>query len=218
MNEFNAQGLQSNNPQEWFGQARVAIPGYTEVLWQPLYDYQTKTAVPATSMRFFAEAFGTNSKTINDTNLELQGQLSKGQAFKVTGIVVEYYPTSTPTEADAAAGAANLQTYANDMLAFYKTGVLNFRIGTTSYCIGANLMQFAPQRQLNVMAAYASTVAATSIRTTFANVTGQPFRIVDKLLESNMQFSVTLENLGTTTATGRVGVRLNGYLGRNAQG
>lgn len=197
-------GLSTDSPASWFGRNRVNIPGMTEVIWQPLYDYQTKTAAATALQRFFLEPQGQAGKTIADTNMEIAGQIPKGQAFLCTGIQVELYP--------AVAIGGTTSEFADDVYNFYNSGYLRFTIGSKDFVQQGNLMKFAPVNRLDIDAATGEAQGYV-----YAAAAGREFATSGLLLESNQNFNVDLGELSAVSADCKIGVTLNGYLGRNAQ-
>lgn len=207
-----ARGLQSPSPDQMYNQARVRLPNYSEVIWQPLYDYQVLSASAVSSQRFFATPIGQSNKTIVDTNMQLSGQLSKGQAFMVTGIQVEMYP-------GVALNTAAQSEFLQDVYNFYNTGALKLTIGSKDYIVQGNLLKFAPVNFFDGFAAVSDTTAATLNSYAFLRPGGREYSVRELLLEPNMSFNVELLNLPAlpSTVAGKVGVTLNGFLARNAQ-
>lgn len=205
-------GIRSISPEGMLKRGRVNIPGMQETIWQPLYDYQTKTAAATASQRFFIDPIGSGGKTIADTNMELSGQIPKGQVFMITGIQVELYPGV------GLAGAAASE-FQDDIMAFYQDGALKLKIGSKDFVVQGNLMKFPPVNRLAVDSAVATTVAATTINYSYACAAGREFSVAGLTLESNQNFSVELLELAALPSgqAARLGVTLNGYLGRNAQ-
>lgn len=210
-----SRGLPSpGSPQSQFNANRVNLPGYSEVIWNPLYDYQTKSSSATAQQRFFLEPQGgASNKTLVDTNMTLAGQIPKGQAFLITGIEVDFFPGEDPLQ------EAVDNDFINDVYAFYKTGALILTIGSKDYVQQAPLMKFPPSHRLAVDAAAATTATTTTIEFAYATACGREFAIRDLLLESNQNFNVTLINMPAlpSAVDGRVGVTLNGFLYRNAQ-
>lgn len=204
-------GLARPSIRQAFTADRVNIPGKVEALWQPLYDYQTLAATAVATQSFFQVPIGQSSKTIVDTNMDLAGQLPKGQAFQITGIQVEVLPgvTIASTTADNA--------FADDVYTVLRTGALELIIGSKSYTTQGNLLKFAPVNRLGGFAAAATTADESSYL--YAQSTGREYSVADLLLESSQNFKVNLIGLPAlpSTAAGRVGVTLNGFLHRNAQ-
>lgn len=187
---------------------RVNIPGMEEAIWNPLYDYQTKASTATSLQRFFQDPIGTNSKTVSDTNMELSGQIPKGQMFIITGIQVEFYPGVTINGTAAS-------DFADDVYDFYKTGALKLNIGSKSFITQGNLMKFSPVNRLVIEAA--TTVSTDSYG--YATAAGREFTVKGLMLESNQNFNVELIDTAAlpSGSSARVGVTLNGWLYRNAQ-
>lgn len=203
-----SRGLVAPNVQNAIKKASVNIGGMVESIYQPLYDYQTLLAAGATSQTFFQDPVGSSGKTLNDTNMELSGQIPKGQNFLITGVQFEIYPGGSLTQ-------ATIGTQLNDMYAVLQTGHLILRIGSKEYIRQGNLLKFPPVNRLAVDSA--TGLAAES--TQYGAAAGREFSVVDLLLTSNQNFSVELRNLAAlpSTVNARIGVTLNGYLLRNAQ-
>lgn len=201
-------GLQNPTYQQSIREGSVNIAGKVECIWQPLYDYQTIPAAAQSSVLFFQTPIGASSKTLSDTNLELAGQIPKGQNFLVTGIQVEMLP-------NVAVDSATATQFCQDVYNFYKTGALVFRIGAKDFVRQGNLMKFAP---VNRLAGQVSTGLAAQ-QSNYMQAAGREFAVADLMLESNQNFSVELQNLPATasTLTYRLGVTLSGFLYRNAQ-
>lgn len=200
-------GLKSpGSPEEVLARNGVNVAGASEVIWQPFYDYQTLSAAGIASQRFFVDPVGTAGKTIADTNMDLSGQLPKGQRFVLTGIQVEILP--------GVAIAATASDFADDVYDVVKGGALKLKIGSKDYVTQGNLMKFPPVNRL-------STAAATGQAETYLYCTssGREFAIRDLALVSNQNFSVELLELAALPSgvDARIGVTLNGYLYRNAQ-
>lgn len=201
-------GLQPRSPSQIARQNRVNVPGLVGAIWQPLYDFQTYANGGVASQRFFSVPRGQGGKTEQDTNMELSGQIPKGQKFDITGIEVAFYPGGTILSA-----AAN--EYADDIREVYQNGALDLVIGSRSFCLQAPLGKFPPTAHMEVDAA--STAAGESI--SFAYPIGREYATVNMELVSNQNFSVLLTGLPALPSgvDGRIGVTLNGFLYRNAQ-
>lgn len=205
-------GLTVKSPQSAFAQNRVNLAGYKEAIWQPIYDYQDLAAAGANSQRFFIDPVGTGGKTIADTNMELSGQIPKGQAFLITGIQVELYPGEVIQQ-------DSVSQFADDIYDFYKGGALKLKIGSKDFITQGNLMKFPPVNRMGVDSSVSDTTADTVHSYLYATATGREYAIKDLLLESNQNFSVELLELAAMPSgnDARVGVTLNGFLYRNAQ-
>lgn len=209
---MSTRGLKNQSFQRAMDSSRVNLPGVVESIWQPLYDYQTLLAAGATSQAFFQVPIGQSGKTLTDTNMELAGQIPKGQTFQITGVQVELYPG---VDVDAAAR----NQFANDVYNFYKTGSLILRIGSKEFIRQGNLMSFPPVSRLAGDSSVTTTVAATTQSISYFSAAGREFTIEKLLLESSQNFGVTLNNLAAMPSgqNARIGVKLNGFLFRNAQ-
>lgn len=205
-------GLSAKSPKSAFATSRTNIPNYTDALWQPLYDYQNLPAAGASSQRFFIDPIGTGGKTVEDTNMELSGQIPKGQAFLITGVQVELYPGEAIQQ-------DSVSQFADDIYDFYTNGALKLKIGSTDFITQGNLMKFPPVNRLGLDSSVSDTTADTVHSYLYASATGREYAIKDKLLESNQNFSVELIGLSAMPSgnDARVGVTLNGFLYRNAQ-
>jgi hypothetical protein len=199
-------GLHNQNVRRMVRESRVNVPGLVATQWWPLYDYQTKAAAATPEQIFFQTPAGQSGKTINDTNMTLAGQIPKGQIFQITGVQVEFYPN---LEVDSVAATQ----FGDDVYNFYRTGSLQLTIGSKDYIRHGNLLKFAP---VNRLAGDSSTGLVTQ-QIQYFSAAGREFTVEKLLLESSQNFSVTLRDMPATTATARIGVTLNGFLGRNAQ-
>lgn len=201
-------GLNPQNFKRAMDTSRVNIPGVVESIYEPRYDYTALPAIGSAAISFFQTPIGQSGKTLADTNMELAGQIPKGQAFQITGVQVEFY-----SGADIDAAARN--QYANDVMAVYKSGALILRIGSKEFIRQGNLMSFPPVSRLDGTSA--TGLAAQTI--SYFSAAGREFAIEKLLLESNQNFGVTLTDLPALPSglAGRIGVKLNGYLFRNAQ-
>lgn len=196
------------SPNQIARQNRVNVRGLSGAIWNPLYDFQTYDAAGVASQRFFSVPAGQGGKTEVDTNMELSGQIPKGQRFLITGIEVAFYP-------GVSINAAAASDYADDVKTVYETGALTLNIGSKEFAFQGPLIKFPPSSRLEVDS---STTVATDAYV-FAAPVGREFATVNMELVSNQNFSVILTGLPAlpSTTDGRVGVSLNGYLYRNAQ-
>lgn len=224
---------------------RVGVPGQSDVIWQPLYDFQAYPSAGSLNLSFYTAPIGNGTssspyagataKTRHDTNLTVQGQLTKGNEFYMTGIEVLFYPgvnnaTDTPFDVFPGRGSvalASVGQFVNDVWAIGNTGLLTFVVGTDRpYVQDGPLMMFPPTTRLALAAAVATTndcdSSATSVveEIAYAVWSGEPYTLVPLYIESNQSFGATLTwpALVPTPSTtiGRVGVRARGYLIRQA--
>ena len=191
------------SPEQLLKTNRVNLPNESEAIWQPLYDYQEKVADAVSTQRFFQTPVGQAGKDVADTNMELAGQIPKGQAFLITGIQVEFFP-----ETSAQAGTS----YVDDVLTFYKSGALILTIGSKEFAKQGNLMKFSPVNRLVIEGD-----VSDGANTITAAAGGREYSVNGLTLESSQNFNVDLVDLPATINAARVGVTLNGWLYRNAQ-
>lgn len=204
----------------------VNRPGWEGIV-QDLYDFQSYPAAGTTQLTFFALPIGQGGKTESDTNLDLAGQLPTNQMFLVKSIEVYFYPSTPTVAADmpAAFGAKAVAALINDAYIFYRSGNLQFLIGSKDYLRSAPLNKFPPKTNFCVEGAAAdSTTAAADSQTriVYGRAVGRPYFLKDAalLLESNQNFNVRLnwpEGVQAITNPARVGVTLDGVLYRRSQ-
>lgn len=191
-------------------QYAVNRAGEVEELSWSLYDFTTYAAAGQSNLSFFQTPNGSGGKTIEDTNMDLAGQIPKGQNFIVESLCVEFFPQT----------AINLlaaSTYADDVKAVAESGNLKFKVGSKNYVDQAPLGLFPQQYK---QSGYAASALAGTVITYSQNI-GAVYSIVPVRLTSNQNFLISL-SWGTlaalpSTVDGRIGVRLNGRLFRNAQ-
>lgn len=176
--------------------------------WWPLYDYTTYPAAGSSSLKFFQAPVGQAGKTVVDTNMKAAGSLPAGTAYLVTGVQVEFYP-------GVAISGIVTSKFADDIYTVYRQGYLVFTIGSKEYINGGNLMKFAPRNHLSM---FSATTVATD-RYTYATAVGEEFKMVERWIESTVNFDVELRGLPAlpSAVDGRIGVTLNGYQFRNRQ-
>lgn len=184
----------------------VRDPSMVGAIWQPLYDFQTKTAAATAQQSFFQTPIGQSNKTISDTNMISAGQLPLGNRFSITGIQVDLFPLMDIT------GAA-LSEWVNDIQAFYHSGALQLTIGNKDFATQAPLIKFPPVNRLEVQ----TSSGTTAVNSTYAVAAGREYATNEMYVQSNESFSVTLSNLSAISADARVGVTLNGWLYRDVQ-
>lgn len=216
-------------------QHRVTVPGVTDEIYAPLYDFATYAAAGQTTLTFFAipQGQGTTTapgavgtKTEADTNLTNAAILPRDNSFYCTGIEVVLFPGSASTFgpgggalADAVAGR-----FWNDVYAIGKSGWLKFRVGGRDYIVDGPLMNFPTTQGLGGVAAVATnmtTGATTLAEIEYARFVGQAYTMVPVWILPNQNFSVTMNWPAVvatpSTVAARIGVRLRGRFTRSAQ-
>ncbi len=208
---------------EVLSQFNVNWQNAKDVVFAPLYDLQTYPNAGVQIMNFFSvQESGT--KTRSDTNMQLAGQLPQPELFLATGLYVAF-SSGAPLVKGAQASAANVYTAADDLLAFYESGNLEFRIGTKDYAAGAPLGLFPPPYRFSADFALSdATTAAASLLTVagLARVCGEVMAITPIEIPPGQGFGVTLRwpegvRAMPTGIDGRVGVGLIGYRYRPVQ-
>lgn len=208
----NPRGLMSTNPNQWFADARVNIPGKIEVLYEPLFDTLEYPAAGAAEIRFFQDS----NKTSAETNMELDGSIPKGKAFKITGIQLHFYPGVDLNVSDAITDPEF--SLVDDVRTFAENGFLELNLNSKNYCRQAPLGVFPPVERLLVETAGTGN-NPNNIATQYATTAGREFSIVPKLIESNTFFEVKIRELPPLPSgvNGKIVCTLNGYVARNAQ-
>src|SRR6266702_6163308 len=179
-----------------YGQ-KLTAPGYKEAIRQPLYDTLTFLSNNTVQLRFFTQGLGGGTKTDADTNLALNGQLSKGQKFVCDGVELIIKPGSaggavyTRQDVFRQNPALAAPQFANDLWALAQSGSLKIVIGGTGkpYLQDAPLLVFPAQSGLILAATADQSLAAAAnqtITSDYARVAGRPYVIYPELpIEEN---------------------------------
>lgn len=188
-----------------------------DVIWQPLYDYQTYAQAGQTSLSFFQAPIGQGGKTLADTNMESSGQLPAPQKFVVESIQIDFFPGNDVAGFAADAVAAKWQ----DNYTVMQSGWLDFQVGSKSRLQQAPLGAFPPAYRLGGGAALTGQGSVANSITTvdYASFAGREFSIIPVTLPANQNFKVTLNwpVAVAITVDARIGVKLNGNLYRAVQ-
>lgn len=211
---------------EQLAQHRTTVAGVADAVWSPLYDYQTYATAGALTTNFFAVPAGQSGKTLADTNMQVAGQLPRGNRFLCVGIEVEFWPSNSPGLRLAAVPTdAQFARNWDDVYAVLKSGFLSLNIQQRVYAQDAPLMKFPPQTRLTGVATYnqndttAATVGFGQIE--YATACGAGYSIIPVYIESTQFFNVQIQFPALVpTPSGqdaRWGVRLLGNLIRDAQ-
>lgn len=204
-----------------------------DVIWNPLYDYQSYGTQGSTQFTFFTTPIGsgttsapgaTGNKTIADTNMRAAGQLTKGNAFFMTGFEVILFPGAASTFGPGETTTeANAGRFCNDVYAIGKAGTAVLTVGSDrKYIEDGPLNMFPPVTRLALAAALAIAATSTAMnQVDYAAWSGEPYTIVPVYIDSNQGFQVAI-NFPVAVAppsaiAPRLGARLRGYLIRNAQ-
>lgn len=218
-------GIDPGSPYPDAGRFKVNVPGVMEVISQPLYDYQLYPAAGATQLTFFQTPVGQGTKTRQDTNMELAGQLPAPQMFLLEGIGVDYLPGGTAAP-PVIFGAQAATGQANDVFAILRAGQARLVIGSKEYFSLSPLLAMPPRSHLG--AAFgaadggANASAVQQLRMNVAYADGDVYQPIPMLLEASQNFRVELNwavaiATVSTDALARIGVVLYGTLYRPAQ-
>ena len=196
---------------------------------QNLYDFQDYAAAGQTSLKFFqipqgqGVGIGGGVKTLEDTNMELAGNLPNPKAFLMQGIEVLFFPAGAPMSIATAATAKNMT---NDMWALCKRGWLELYISSKAYLQEAPLAKFPARNFMRVDSALAvantNATAISQLAMELPTMSGAPYKVMPPItLRPTMNFNVSL-NWTTAVAMpsnsiARIGVNLTGLLYRNGQ-
>lgn len=203
-------------------QYNVNVDGQPEVIWQPIYDYQTYAAAGFTSQRFFVTPAGTGAVTFDNTNMELASALPVPVNMAITSIEVVFFPGNV-------IGSQGLPAIIgdnwNDVQAVHEAGHVSVVIGSKEYLLDAPLGKFPQAFRIAGGAALSdsTTAAAAAIsQIDYAVFAGPVYQIVPLRLISQQNFRVDLVfDNGVvalpSTNDGVIGVRLNGFRYRLAQ-
>ena len=219
----------------------VGVPGTKDVIWGPLYDALAYPSAGQVTFTFFStpQGQGTSSapgagavvKSIFDTNIITNNQLSLGNEFYAIGSETLFFPgvnNSTSTTASfgieptTGQGTA-LNNFINDVYNVGNGGQKVLTVGTDrKYINDGPLNLFPPATRLAGFAAIAGTgsTATTSAQTQYAVWSGEPYTLVPIYIQSTQQFTlVTTFAAAIPTVSGviaRMIERLRGYLIRQA--
>lgn len=215
-----------------------------EGIRQSLYDHLLYPTAGQTQFNFFQAPRGQGltsalggvvgtPKSIQDTNMDLAGQLPSGKGFCVTSIEVPFYAGSVNTANTYtpaipaifnATAAAALEAQLTDINSFYQSGSLQLYIASKVCLEEAPLMRFPPKCALNFDGSIS--MAGTNAQPAgfgfvSGKAAGRPYMIEPPIyFEPNVNFVVSL-NFPAAVATpsgfnARVGVIMDGYFYRLA--
>ena len=200
----------------------VNVDGEPEVIWQPLYHYQTYPAAGFTGpLVFFQVAIGNPvGVALEDTNLKSAGRMPTPKNQALVAIEVAFFPGGVPS-ATGAIVAANW----NDVVAVHSGRMsLQLTIGDKTYLQEAPLGTMPMQFRVDGAAALSDTTTAAASRVTkidYAAFCGPPYLLVPLRLIANQEFNVTINAPAAVAlpsgVAGRIGVRLGGMQYRLAQ-
>lgn len=202
--------------------------GEYEGIRQSLYDILTYAQAGQTQLNFFQVPVGQAAKTLDDTNMDLAGQLPSPKNFLAQSIEIYLLVDLDVVTVDNAADTdITPPEFANDIYDVLESGHLNFAIGSKSYLTEAPLMRFPPKTRVQTEHAFGGTMkqaaAADEIAMVFSDYAtgvGRPYTLAPPIrLIPTQNFKVEL-NWAAAVAVSkafRVGVVLDGILYRESQ-
>jgi hypothetical protein len=215
----------------------VGVAGQQDVIWNPLYDSLAYPSAGQVLFSFYAtsQGAGTSSapgagaiaKTVQDTNLQINNQLTAGNEFYMIGSESLFYPGVSNASATPAVlpGRANLPTtvgiFVNDIYAIGSGGIKTLTVGTDrKYIQDGPISLFPPATRLAVAAAVATGETAAGEEIAYAAWSGETYTIVPIYFQSNQNWILTVvfpALIPTPSLTiGRLIDRMRGYLVRQA--
>ena len=215
----------------------VGVAGQQDVIWNPMYDSLAYPSAGQLLFSFFstAQGAGTSSapgagavaKTAQDTNLQINNQLTAGNEFYQIGSESVFYPGVSNASGTPALlpGRANLPTtvglFVNDIYAVGTGGLKTLTVGTDrKYIQDGPLSLFPPATRLAVAAAIATGETAAGMEIAYAAWSGETYTIVPIYYQSNQNWTLNVvfsALIPTPSATiGRLMERMRGYLVRQA--
>lgn len=148
-----------------------------------IFDTIIYPAAGADTIALFSNQVGANlndgsrAKTEEDTNLFAAGQLAQNQAMLVKGVEILFLPTTTPghAEADATYTAATQKFLANDVAAFFNSGLLHLRLKGVDVLKDGPLMMFPPRTRIDGHIALANTDTDNNKNIELVNCVGHAY-------------------------------------------
>lgn len=212
-----AQG-RSPLPVDALSQYNPNRPNATEAIWQPFYHFQSYAAAGQTSLTFFQQPKGQLANGYADTNMEAAGFFPAPTAFLCTAVMIAFFPAGNPSSTSVTQIAAS--SYWNDAVAVANTGYVEMLIGSKVYLRDAPTGKFPPNFTVNgVYGGYGTMTASAVGSTGFARAAGRYCEITPFLIPQSQNFNVTIywPTAQAVSATGRIGVILDGFYYRQSQ-
>ncbi len=123
--------------------------GQYEGIRQSLFDFQVYASGGQTSLAFYQVPIGQGGKTIDDTNMEIQGALPQPKHHLTESIELRFFPGVLPvTLTTGAGGTIVASNFSNDVYTFAKSGSLRYFIGSKAYLEESPLGRFPPKTKL----------------------------------------------------------------------
>lgn len=215
--------------------------GDTDVVWWPLYDSVAYPSAGLAQFAFYSNPIGQGTsstpgagavvKTIYDTNLQVNNQLTSGNEFFMIGSESNFMPgvSNAALPLTVLPGRTNLPTtvgiFANDIWSVGQGGIKTFTVGTDrKYFQDGPLAIFPPSQRLAGFSALANetstTGAGAGMEVTYATWSGELYTMIPVYIQANQNFTITV-SYATIIPTpslqiGRLIDRMRGYLIRQA--
>lgn len=203
-------------------QFAVNVPGTYEAISQPLYHYQAYPAAgTANPLTFFAVP-QTGTVTMEDSNMQLGGQLPAGQKFLIQGVSIDYLPGTAATRF----GAQSANGHVTDFWTVMRRGVLQLSIGQKIYLTMSTGLSMPMRSGIWAAGAASDQTTAAAAMQTFMSVAraqGDVYKPRPMLIESGQAFQAQIQYPGgavaipSADAAARIGIWLWGTLYRPAQ-
>lgn len=200
----------------------VNMPNVMEAITQPLYSYQAYPAAGTVNPLQFFQSQAIGAITLEDTNMQLAGQLPAPQKFLIQGIGVDFISGNAVAKFGAEVANGNL----NDYYAVMKRGFLELKIGSKTFFQDTTMLQLPTRSHIGGVAAVSdATTAAANLQTMIQAgwTEGEVFSPRPLLIEASQNFSVSISYPGGAQAipsadgAARIGVILYGTLYRSVQ-
>lgn len=216
----------------------VGVNG-SDVVWNPMFDSLTYPSAGFTEWEFFNEGIGagstsapgagTGKKTLFDTNMRTQNQLSKGIQFYAIGSETIFQPGVQPTEGtpyaffpvDLQATAADIGGFIKDMWAVLSGGLKELKVNTDRWYIqDTPLFLFPPSAWFHMHGAFGALTPTTqasveAFELNYSTAAGEPYEIVPVYIQSNQEFTLSIKYAAAIATPsgfpGRMIERLRGY-------
>jgi hypothetical protein len=192
-------------------------PDATEAIWQPFYHFQSYALAGQSNLTFFQTPKGQLANGYADTNMENAGSFPAPTAFLCTAIMVVYMPAGNPSTTGTQ-GVVN--PYWNDSVLVANSGYLELTIGSKVYMRDAPVGKFPPNFTVNGFGfTMGNATAANIAQTGYARAAGRYAEITPFLIPQSQNFNVSLywPTVQAVSATGRIGVILDGFYYRQSQ-
>ncbi len=219
----------------------VGVPGTRDVIWNPLYDAAAYPSAGQLLFTFFSNQLGQGTssapgagavaKSLFDTNLQINNQMTSGNEFYAIGSESLFYPgvSNAALPLGVLPGREGLSTtagiFANDVWSVGNGGLKTLTVGTDrKYINDGPLFMFPPTTRMALASALSNAISTSAsgvaVEVTYAAWSGEPYTLVPIYIQSNQSFqlTVTFAALIPTPSTqiGRLMERLRGYLIRQA--